>query len=167
MELFHPFCCWTLIRLSRHWDWLRWGYIDTVEIWWIYWYIMVGIPRCADYTRIAWFSSRKRRHGDFLLFYFQDKHNIKTQKCDTFSRRQIAITSSGYGIYIHVVPNILVIKHSISGIAALSKWCASVCILDTFCKFWALGHSVCTSSRIESVKTCIFLSLKCHWLQTQ
>ena len=26
MELFHRFCCWTLIWLSRHWAWLRWGY---------------------------------------------------------------------------------------------------------------------------------------------
>ena len=26
MELFHRFCCWTLIHLSHHWAWLRWGY---------------------------------------------------------------------------------------------------------------------------------------------
>ena len=25
-ELYRRFCCWTLIRLSRHWVWLRWGY---------------------------------------------------------------------------------------------------------------------------------------------
>ena len=25
-ELFTRFCCWTLIRLSRHWAWLRWRY---------------------------------------------------------------------------------------------------------------------------------------------
>ena len=25
-ELLHRFCCWTLIRLLRHWAWLRWGY---------------------------------------------------------------------------------------------------------------------------------------------
>ena len=25
-ELFPWFCCWTLIRLLRHWAWLRWGY---------------------------------------------------------------------------------------------------------------------------------------------
>ena len=36
-ELFPRFCCWTLIWLSRHWAWLRWGYWcyrNLIDWWW-------------------------------------------------------------------------------------------------------------------------------------
>ena len=40
-ELFSRFCCWTLIRLSRHWAWLRRGYWRYRNL--IDWLILSGI----------------------------------------------------------------------------------------------------------------------------
>ena len=40
-ELFPRFCCWTLIWLSRHWAWLRWGYwrYRNLTDWLIDWFL--------------------------------------------------------------------------------------------------------------------------------